>query len=531
MTMRRTKTANQRRLRFAIGALVFSMTLALEACDGCSSRTTLPTTGAGGSAGAPDGALLDGSPFGGAGGSDGTTADGISSGGGAGSGGMGGGIAATGGAGGIATGGQGGGSARGGSNGGNTGAASGGGQVTGGRGGGTSPGGAGSGGAIIGGRGGVGAPGGNGGGGIATGGVGPGGAGVVTGGAIGGTGGAGSGGVALGDASDGPADSARPDGAIPLWRQSYEAFSRSAKGYYPLLASVWSDSRGVFLLTYDDMGIPAIWSNLGQGWQTTYTWPEGTYISSGPGRAGLRGFVGGALVPIGVSPCSIQLVDDQGARCSGASRDVADVAIIRADLAYAAYSNRILRFDGSFWTQLGDPLPPPDGPTPFGSVRTYALWADASTILVTTYETGTEGFVYLVSSEGTPVLQTGLPMVGFTSAWGSGSSDIWVGSADGGLYHYDGSSWTLKASMTADGSGIIRIWGVDGDLFMITSTELAHWDGTSLQTIESLGSGLYYKDLWANSAKEVFVTLVSFEDTDHREFQARWFDGSSVRRF
>jgi hypothetical protein len=296
------------------------------------------------------------------------------------------------------------------------------------------------------------------------------------------------------------------------------------------VASVWSDSRGVFLLTYDDDSPPAIWANQGQGWQTSYTWPEGTSISSGPGRAALKGFVDGPLVPLGVPPCSIQLVDGQGARCSGASREVADVAIVRADLAYAAYSDRILRFDGGFWTQMGDPLPPPEGSLSFGPVRASALWADASTMVIGTYETGTEGFVYLVSSEGQPVLQTGLPRVGFTSAWGFGSTDLWVGSSDGGLYHYDGSGWTQKASLTADGYGIMRMWGSEGNLFMVTSTEFARWDGTSLMTLESLGSGVLYRDLWGNSGKEVFVTLVSYEDSKNPEFQARWFDGSSVHR-
>ena len=518
-----------------MGVLAFSMTLGLEACDGCGSRTSLPATGAGGNQETPDGAPEDGDSLGGSGGAiaDGTGAGGGATGGtgpgGAGSGGAGGGIAATGGTGVLAFGGQGGGGAHGGNGGGTAIPAGGGGQVAGGRGG-TVPGDAGSGGATSGGKGG-GALGGTGGGGIATGGLGPGGASVVTGGMMGGTGDAGHGGSQAGDASDGPADSARPDGAVPLWRNSYDPFFQAALGGSPLVASVWSDDRGVFLLTYDEMGLAILWSNLGQGWQAIYTWPEGTSISSGPEKAGLKGFVDGPLVPLGVPPCSIQFVDTQGAKCSGASRSVADVAILRTDLAYAAYSDRILRFDGTFWTQLGDPLPPPDVSLSFGSVRASALWADASTMVIATYETGIEGFVYLVSSEGTPVLQTGLPTVGFTAAWGFGGKDLWVGSADGGIYHYDGSTWILKASMTADGYGIMRMWGTDGQLFMVTSTELGHWDGTSLETIESLGDGLLYRDLWGNSAKEVFVTLISFEDRDNRGYEARWFDGSSVRRF
>jgi hypothetical protein len=251
---------------------------------------------------------------------------------------------------------------------------------------------------------------------------------------------------------------------------------------------------------------------------------------SAPGKDGLRGFVDGALVTLGLSPCSIQFVDSQGARCSGAGRDITDVAVVGPTLAYATYSDRILRFDGGFWTQLGEPLPPPTTPPNFGQVRTSALWADATTLVIGTYEGQNEGFVYLVTSEGPPVLQTGLPVMGVTAAWGFGSQDIWVGGADGSLYHYDGAEWTLQGALPADGLGI-RMWGIDGNLFMVTSSAFAWWDGTHLSTLESPGTNQAYKDLWGNSAKEVFLTILNYEEPGNTAFQVRWFDGSSVRRF
>ncbi|HEY5285253.1 MAG TPA: hypothetical protein VIM14_20835, partial [Polyangia bacterium] len=312
------------------------------------------------------------------------------------------------------------------------------------------------------------------------------------------------------------------------WRNSYEAFSQRVGGNFPLVNSVWSDHRGVFLLTYDEVSPPVLWANLGQGWQTSYTWPQGTSMVSTPGKDGLRGFVDGALVTMGVVPCSIQFVDGQGARCSGAGREMVDISIISANLAYAVYySDRILRFDGTFWTQLGDPLPLPAA-SAVGQVRTNALWADATTMVIGTNEGLNEGFVYLVTSEGQPVLQTGLPVTGFTAAWGFGSQDIWVGGNDGSLYHYDGAAWTLRGTLATDGYGIIRMWGIDGNLFVVTSTELAQWDGTHLSILESLESHHLYRDLWGNSAKEVFVTILNYEDSSNPVFQARWFDGSSI---
>ncbi len=510
---------NGLRLRCLICLLAIPMASGLEGC-GCGGRTTLPAVGTGGSHGTakPDSGAGDGSTDGGAGGSAGAVSDGAPTDGagtdaraaggaglgGAMMGGQGGWGAATGGAGGTATGGNGG-----------AGAAGAGSVPTGGQGGGV---------AAAGGKGGkVGSSAGSGGG-I-----------VVTGGKDGGadTDGADRGVDAAGDAGDGATDVGSTDGtgATPLWRDSYQPYSQKIGGTYPLVASVWSDDRGVYVMAYDDASPPGIWANLGTGWQTTYTWRQGTDVASDPDRAGLKGFVDGALVPFGVLPCSIQLVDSQGAHCSGANESISDVATVGPNLAYAVYWDRILRFDGSMWTQLGDPLPSPDVLT-IGRVRSRALWADASTIVIATMEMQNEGYVYLISSEGTPALQTGLPVVGFTAAWGFGSKDIWVGSSDSRLYHYDGTDWSLKASFSDDGGwGIIKLWGSAGSLFVVTGTEFAQWDGTQVNTLESLSGSLYYKDLWGNSAKEVFVTLVNYEEGEHGTFEARWFNGSVVSQF
>jgi len=389
-------------------------------------------------------------------------------------------------------------------------------SVTGGAGGGIS---AGGGAAAIGGRGGT-----------ILGGAGSGG--VASGGTSGGrgTGGLGSGGGAdagRGDAglhvdvADAARDSGAPDGssAKPLWRNSYQPFVQPARIVAMTVNSVWSDDRGVFLFVrYDDEHPPAVWSNLGSGWKSTYTWPEGTTLTDGTGRVGLKGFTDGMLLAYGFLPCSIHAVDSDGARCSGAARDIADVMPVRSDLAYAVYSNRILRFDGSLWTQLGDPLPAVNGV----DVSAYALWADSSAMAVGTLE----GFVFLLSAEGTPVRQTGLPTIGYTAAWGFGSADIWVGTKDGRLYHYDGAGWSLQASFSEKTRGILKLWGSDGKLFVLTATELAEWDGTRMITLAT--SDWAYEDLWGNSANEVFVTLFTCGGDNSCTYQVRWFNGSVV---
>jgi hypothetical protein len=157
---------------------------------------------------------------------------------------------------------------------------------------------------------------------------------------------------------------------------------------------------------------------------------------------------------------------------------------------------------------------------------TQALWADSSTILVA----AEGGAVYIVAAEGEPVLQTGLPSVDFTAAWGFSAKDLWIGNRDGQLFHYDGATWAHVGTITADGAGVIQLWGADGNLFAITATAFARWDGTRLTMIETPPEGVFYKDLWGNSPKEVFVTRYDWVDEECGAFQVRWFDGAVVGR-
>jgi hypothetical protein len=399
----------------------------------------------------------------------------------------------------------------------------------------TSTGGSGTGGMAGTGKGGQIATGGRGSGGVATGGSAgvPVTGGVGTGGRGGGAGsvaggGAGAGGVATGGARTGGAgtggagtggvgiDAGTP--GKPLWRSSYRPFCQKKGGTFPLVMGVWSDARAVSVLVYDAQNAPVLWNNPGTGWQVAYTWPKGTVATSGPGKVGVKGLANGPLFVYGVQPCWIQLVDGASVTCSGAARDIADVALVDADLGYAAYSDRLLRFDGSLWTQLGAPLPM--------ASLTQALWADPSTILVA----ADRGTVYILATEGEPVLQTGLPAVDLTAAWGFSAKDLWIGNRDGQLFHYDGAAWSLVGTMATDGGGVIKLWGADGNLFAITATAFARWDGTRLTMIETLPEGVLYKDLWGNSPKEVFVTRYDWLDEECGAFQMRWFDGAVVGR-
>ncbi len=353
-----------------------------------------------------------------------------------------------------------------------------------------------------------------------------------------GLGGLGAGGVATGGAGPGGGGAAGA-ASQPLWRDSLDPFCPKTVEYPsgPSVVDVWSDDRGIFILTAGGFSGTTIFANAGKGWQTTFTWPSWMCFLAG----GLKGFVDGPLVlyegashegaVCGGHPCSIQFVDQNGASCSSAASQTSDVAVVSANLVYSIYLDRVLQFDGNYWTQLGGPLP--SGGT--GSVR--AMWANASTIAVA----ADGGRIYIIQPGQDPVVQTGLPDADFTAIWGFGASDIWAGNAVGQLYHYDGANWSLKASIpnsSQDGSqnssgatGIIKLWGSQGALFMISRTTLGKWDGANITVLDSLdGVSQYYQGLWGNSPSEVFVTLFDGESTvsDCGPFKARWWNGSVV---
>lgn len=339
----------------------------------------------------------------------------------------------------------------------------------------------------------------------------------------GGMAGSGGGGATAGRDGGSDRDGAGPvdqTGNPPLWRSSYDRFCTKTEHHYAGLVSVWSDHRGVFLLvhdTYHDLP-PTILSNTGGGWQTSYTWPSEVWMY--PVSGGLRGIVDGPLIAFGILPCTIQLVDSTGAACSGAPSRAEAVAVVSPTLAYAVSDGEVLRFDGSLWTQLGDPLP--NIPSAKARPLARAIWADSSNVVVV----ANEGGVYFVDpASGQATLQDGLPGSPFGSVWGFGSKDIWIGSDAGELYHYDGNGWSLAWS--SGNSPIIRLWGSEGVLFAASWKTFGEWDGNRFVVLDSTTEGSY-TDLWGNSPKEVFITVDRFHDEDCGPYQLRWFNGSVV---
>jgi hypothetical protein len=312
-----------------------------------------------------------------------------------------------------------------------------------------------------------------------------------------------------GGAADGP----------PHWRESLGNLCMGSQKYVSIPAGVWSDDRGVFALVPDGDNPVSIWANSGTGWHTYVSWPKGTQYFTG----GIRGIVDGPLFAFGGFQCAIQLVDEGGVHCSGAATGTADLFVVSPNLAYAAYHDILLKFDGELWTQLGAPLP-------FnGEFDAKGLWADTSTVVVA----GSNGQVAMLKDEQLPVALPEPTASNILATWAFGANDIWVGTEGPELYHYDGSQWSFKASLPPPrGVTFVRLWGHDGHLFVVSNQLFAEWDGSQLHSLLPADMGaISFTDLWGNSLTEVFAIGIGSDTQtgDCSAFQVWWYDGTVAR--
>jgi len=257
----------------------------------------------------------------------------------------------------------------------------------------------------------------------------------------------------------------------------------------------------------------AISFNGGNGWVPYFR------TENERGLAALTGFHSGPLIEYGSSSCAIQFIEDGTRRCSGAPTSAQHVFAVNEALAYAVYDDRLLDYDGVNWRQLGAPLPPP------GIARARAVWANQSSVFVV----GDAGLLALFDNGVMKAIpRADAPNVDYVSAWGFGVNDLWAGSADGQLIHYDGKGWSPSLTGSGSCSPILGMWGDAGTLYFHTQSmigvhrqgivrQLMYWDCDEPVKIESL---------WGNSVNEVFVALHDPNATDCAA-KLMWFDGAS----
>lgn len=356
----------------------------------------------------------------------------------------------------------------------------------------------------------------------------------------------------------------------PGFRNSTEPLC--ADGITLFGVDVWSDARGVFALVSsdnvsvntglpdtdfeEDAGVTAhpqatqfgmtavsntaltqIWINDGNGWKL------GLNAFNAATHYGLRGLPGGWLglhdqgQAEGFDPnmisqpalteCTLGMFH-QGDRLECQDVDlVADLIVVQGNLAHALVDEtRLLTYDGEHWTAT-TPL------MPFPASR---LWADTTRVLAL----GPLGTAMWLEGDTWTVQETGM-VEHFTAVWGNAADDIWAGTAQGNLFHYDGTRWTKRGELsgvTCDNrQPVEEIWGSGDQVYFITRTSFARWNGTQLESLAnwscSLGlSSRSITGMWGNAADEVFLSLTEpfrMFDRCASAFIVR-FDGSEFHR-
>jgi hypothetical protein len=177
-------------------------------------------------------------------------------------------------------------------------------------------------------------------------------------------------------------------------------------------------------------------------------------------------------VPPTVTSCSLGLLQGDQFACSDLD-PVADLVAVNSTLAHALVGGtRLLSYDGERWRAMTALLP-------FPASR---LWADDSRVLAL----GRIGTV-LWLEDGAWSFQDAGTVEHFSAVWGSARDDIWAGTEQGGIFHYDGSAWSERGRLggeTCDHTVPINgIWGDGGQVYFSTATQLARFRDDRLESL------------------------------------------------
>lgn len=322
----------------------------------------------------------------------------------------------------------------------------------------------------------------------------------------------GSGGTALAAGEGG--ETSRP--VKTPWRMSSTPFC-GTPGVELNEGALWSDSRGVYLLEASAPGRARLEFNAGDGWQTLLA------SHSSPNLAALTGIWRGPLIEYGSSACAIAFIDGKQMTCSAASSQVSSVFMVDDQLGYAVYGDRLLRYDGTLWTQDGPKLEPANQ----GQAIARAVWASTDTVVIA----ANAGRIYLGTGPQMD-LQADVPDGDYAAAWGFAPDDLWVGNDAGQLVHFDGEHWKVGATLPGDCGAIRSLWGSDGVLFYATNHSFGYLEHGRPKALADYGcdSTITVKGMWGNSNREVFFATQDYQmlDAPCARIELSWFDGSAL---
>jgi hypothetical protein len=255
----------------------------------------------------------------------------------------------------------------------------------------------------------------------------------------------------------------------------------------------------------------------------------------------VKGIPGGPVFVWGWMPTMTTFIPETGATSTDWIQ-IMDIHAVSDHLAYAVTGEgpRLLRYDGASWGPFpGDPVPYP----------TYWVWADETSIFCA----GDTGII-LSWEDDTWTVHDTRTIDSISTIWGFSPDDVWAGTSNGRLLHYNGSTWDHVTwpdmgdgtdECRTPGDGILGMWGRDGVLFFHTTRQLVMWDGVGFRVLGywpgtyTPSSGGWYcrgqvviRAIWGNSVDELFLAVEESDvDTDLCEEYIMWWDGSEFHWF
>ena len=195
-------------------------------------------------------------------------------------------------------------------------------------------------------------------------------------------------------------------------------------------------------------------------------------------------------------------------------------------------ATHLIAFDGDSWQPLPNPL----------NNLAQSLWADREQIVI-----GAGGGVIgrrSVGDDPWAFTKTG-GSGAVTALWGQSASDLWAGDEQSHLLHFDGASWSTIADLRVKSScrrrsPVLGILAVGPDIWAYTATQLARWDGTTLETLGDWScaapdatSGEHIDRVVSGSrGDDVFVSLSNSAPTAScGSAFVLYYDGKTFHRF
>jgi len=355
-----------------------------------------------------------------------------------------------------------------------------------------------------------------------------------------------------------PVDAGQSDGSWtppienlgePGWRDSDEPWD-PVEHDSRLAFDVWSRPGAVYVLHGgihdswgpDDTGDPCgyrISVNDGTGWQTLVEWGEDSGMYS-PAELRLTGFSDGRILTrfpdSGMGELGI--ITDNGT-ASGQGFTALDVFVVSDNLVYAISNleDKIVRFNGAGWEPVPVEMP----------YYVSCVWADATSL----FAVGSSGTILSLEGDSWRIHDSGT-LDSFTAIWGFAEDDVWVGSAEGYLFHWDGQVWNEvpwpdALAGTEHYASIGGMWGADGVLYFHTFWQLVRVDSSGLHNIAawpceeredpnggtSCEGGVKINAIWGNSPEELFLAVNAPLDHagDDQNVFLLWYDGAQFHWF